>query len=166
MKRAFLVLAILFGFGVASTNAQSGPIQKAPPVTLKDLRGNTVKLADFKGKVVLLNFWATWCPPCTYEMPDLQRWHAEYKDQGLAVIGITYPPTDVVLTKDFAARLGIDYTILLGTTATKKLFKPGGKIPISVIIDRNGNIRKRIDGLIGQAEFDARIKPLLEAQKN
>ena len=62
--------------------------------------------------------------------------------------------------------MGIDYTVLLGTTAAKRLFSPGGKIPISVIIDRDGNIHKRIDGVIGQAEFDARIKPLLDPPKN
>src|SRR5687768_9905163 len=68
--------------------------RKAPDFAHKDLRGRIVRLSSHKGKVVLLNFWATWCPPCRVEVPELVGWQREYQGRGLQVIGVTYPPTN------------------------------------------------------------------------
>jgi len=73
--------------------AQDNQSIKAPTVVLKALNGKTVSLEDFKGKVILLNFRATWCPPCCAEIPELIKWQKEYENQGLQIIGITYQPT-------------------------------------------------------------------------
>src|SRR3712207_6087968 len=90
MARAMMAAALLAGLSVIA-HAQGG---KAPDLALRDLRGRSVRLSDYRGKVVLLNFWATWCPPCRAEMPDLVKWQRRHRDKGLQVLGVTYPPTD------------------------------------------------------------------------
>ena len=156
---AIFAVALIFAF---SLFAQDGPANKAPSISLKDLNGKTVKLSDFKGKVVLLNFWATWCVPCAAEVPELVKWQEQYKADGLQIIGITYPPTRAVNVKRFVRRNKINYPILLGSKATKKLFESSDTLPITVIIDRKGNIVDRIDGVIFADEFELKIKPLLK----
>src|SRR4026209_2038576 len=84
----------------------------APEFTLKDLNGRTVRLSDYQGKVVLINFWATWCPPCRAEMPDLVRLQREYGKEGLQVIGITYPPERRARVVTFVRSLRVNYPII------------------------------------------------------
>jgi len=139
-----------------------GQTVKAPALALKDLNGKTVKLSDFKGKIVLINFWATWCVPCAAEMPELVKWQEQYKADGLQIIGITYPPTAVAKVRRFVGQNKINYPILFGSKATKKLFDPTYTLPITVIIDRRGNVIDRIDGVIFADEFETKIKPLLK----
>jgi thiol-disulfide isomerase/thioredoxin len=138
-----------------------GQSAKAPPVTLKDLRGRTVRLSDYKGKIVLLNFWATWCPPCRAEMPDLVRWQREYRKKGLQVIGVTYPPTDITEVRKFIRNLKVNYTVLLGTKETKTLFDSAEALPLTIVIDREGNVRDLIEEIILPQEFEQKVKPLL-----
>ena len=135
--------------------------QKAPALELKDLRGRRHRLSDYEGKVVLLNFWATWCPPCRAEVPDLVRWQREYERAGLQVIGITYPPTTRAEVRRFLRRYRVGYPVLLGTRATRALFDRGETLPFTVVIDREGNVRGRVEGILLPEEFDEKIKPLL-----
>jgi peroxiredoxin len=153
-------LALLILFAVSSP-AALGQTQKAPQLTLKDLRGRTHRLEDYRGKVVLLNFWATWCPPCRAEVPDLVRWQREYGKAGLQVIGVTYPPTDRTQVRQFLRRHKVTYPVLLGTPETKALFFQGETLPVTVVIDREGNIRELIEGILLPEEFDEKIRPLL-----
>jgi thiol-disulfide isomerase/thioredoxin len=150
-----LLLTILPSPGFSQTG------QKAPQLALKDLRGRTVRLSDYKGKVVLLNFWATWCPPCRAEMPDLVKWQREYRSKGLQVIGIAYPPTELGDVRRFTRGIRVNYPILLGAKETRALFDPGETMPITVVIDREGNVRERIEGILLDEEFEQKIKPLL-----
>lgn len=138
-----------------------GQTQKAPALGLKDLRGRVHRLSDYRGKVVLLNFWATWCLPCRAEAPDLVRWQREYKDRGLQVIGVTYPPTNLADVRRFARNFKVNYPVLLGTRDTKALFVEGETLPVTVVIDRAGNVRERIEGILLADEFEEKIKPLL-----
>ena len=136
--------------------------RKAPPLVLKDLRGRTLRLSDYKGKVVLLNFWATWCPPCGAEMPDLIKLQREYRSKGLRVIGVTYPPEEIKEVRQFIRKLRVNYPVALGTKETKTLFDETETLPLTVVIDREGNVRERIEGILLPEEFEQRIKPLLK----
>jgi thiol-disulfide isomerase/thioredoxin len=155
--RAFALLALL----IFPQSAALSQTRKAPALSLKDLRGRNHRLSDYKGKVVLLNFWATWCPPCRAEVPDLVKWQREYRSRGLQLIGVTYPPTNRAEVRRFVRRLKINYPILIGTGATKALFAEGETLPMTVVIDREGNISARIEGILLPDEFDQIVKPLL-----
>jgi len=133
-----------------------------PTLSLKDLNGKIVKLSDFNGKIVLLNFWAPWCAPCAAETPALVKWQQKYKSDGLQIIGITYPPTNATSVRNFVRKKKINYPILFGSKATKRLFDTSDNLPITVVIDRRGNIVDRIDGVIFADEFESKVKPLLK----
>lgn len=142
--------------------AQINSDEKAPSIALKDLKGKTVNLSDFKGKIVLLNFWAVWCVPCAAEIPELIKWQSEYQKDGLQIIGVTYPPTNKAKVRNFVRKMKINYPILFGWKKTKALFDSGETLPYSVVIDKEGNIKDRIEGVIFADEFDEKIKPLLK----
>jgi thiol-disulfide isomerase/thioredoxin len=139
-----------------------GQSEKAPALALKDLRGRAFRLGDYKGKVVLLNFWATWCPPCRAEMPDLIKMQREYGRKGLRVIGVTYPPQEIEEVRQLIKQLGVNYPVALGTKEMKTLFDETETLPLTVVIDRQGNVRDRIEGILLPQEFEQKIKPLLK----
>jgi thiol-disulfide isomerase/thioredoxin len=157
LKRIVLVVLLVTLPVIAA--GQSG---NAPALVLKDLRGRTVRISDYKGKVVLLNFWATWCPPCRAEMPDLIKWQREFRGRGLQVIGITYPPTELREVRRFIRSIKVNYPILLGATKTKTLFDSEETLPITVVIDREGKVRERIEGILLDEEFEQKVRPLLQ----
>ena len=129
---------------------------------LKDVQGRKFRLADYKGKVVLLNFWATWCPPCRAEMQDLIRWQRDYRGRGLQVVGVTYPPTNLEEVLTFVRRIKTNYPIVFGSKGTKTLFDDSETLPITVIIDRDQRIVETIEGILLPEEFEQKIKPLLK----
>lgn len=156
--RKILLIAFVVGW-TSLANAQT----QAPKLVLKDTRGATVNLSNYKGRIVLLNFWATWCPPCRAEMPDLIRWQRQFRGKGLQVIGITYPPTRLREVRQFTRSIGVNYPILLGTKKTKALFDSGDEaMPLTIIIDRKGRVVDRIEGFILPEEFEQKVKPLLD----
>src|SRR5215211_1151825 len=107
MLRSIIIALLL----VTTPIISAGQSSKAPELALKDLRGRSLRLSDYQGKVVLLNFWATWCPPCRAEMPDLIRMQREYGRRGLQVIGITYPPEESREVRQFIRKLGVNYPV-------------------------------------------------------
>ena len=134
---------------------------RAPDFTLRDLRGRAVRLRDFRGRVVLLNFWATWCPPCRAEVPELVRWQREHGAAGLQVVGVTQPPAGRAAVRRFARRARIKYPILFGNRETRTLFDAGETLPVTVVIDREGNLSALIEGIILPEEFEQKVRPLL-----
>jgi thiol-disulfide isomerase/thioredoxin len=148
---ALLLLAVS---AVAQTSEQTA-------LSLKDIQGRQFRLADYKGNVVLINFWATWCVPCRAEIPDLIKMQRKYRAQGLRIIGITYPPQKISEVRRFARKLKVNYRLALGTRATKALFTASETLPMTVVIDRNGTVRDVIEGLMYVDEFDQKVKPLL-----
>jgi thiol-disulfide isomerase/thioredoxin len=158
LMRGFVFTLTLF-FSVSHAAGQT--VSPAPAVVLRDLSGRNVRLADFKGKVVLLNFWATWCPPCRAEIPELVKWQNQFRD-GLQVIGITYPPTNLRTVRKAVRHLKINYPVLLGSRKTKSLFDQGETLPFSVVMDQQGRIRETIQGILLPEEFESKVRPLLE----
>lgn len=133
----------------------------APELTLTDVRGVSHSLADYRGQVVLINLWATWCIPCTKEMPTLQTFYDEYKDDGLVVVAINDgDPTSDVL--QFAKDYDLTFPIWLDPTylATEKAFKTMN-LPSSFVIDRSGTVKLMWVGGISREMLDARIAPLI-----
>jgi len=159
LRRIIFVLLLLAALHPLSFG-QTG--QKAPQLALKDLRGRDLRLSDYLGKVVLVNFWATWCPPCRAEVPDLVKMQREYKGRGLRVIGVTYPPQTAEEVRQFIRELRINYPVALGTKETKALFDQSETLPVTVVIDREGNFRELIEGILLPEEFEQKIKPLLQ----
>ena len=129
----------------------TGQSKKAPALTLKDLRGRALRLSDYKGKVLLLNFWATWCPPCRKEMPDLDTLFNRFKDQGFVVLAIS--DEDAAKVSPFIAEGKIAYPILLdpGRKVTES-FKVEG-IPKSFVYDRAGKLVAQSIDMRTQRQF-------------
>jgi thiol-disulfide isomerase/thioredoxin len=153
------MLLFLLVLPVASANAQSR--QPMPHLTVRDIRGKKIHLRNYQGKVVLINFWATWCPPCRAEIPDLVKLQHEFRSRGLRVIGITYPPQEISEVRQFARSLGVNYPVVLGTKETKLLFTSSEELPITIVVGKDGVVRDIIEGILLPAEIDQLIKPLL-----
>jgi len=146
MIRAAVTITLLTAFSLPASG-QEGKFS-SPRLELKDIKGRTFRLNDYRGKVVLINFWATWCVPCRAEMPDLVKWQREYKGRGLQIIGITYPPEELVEVQEFISGIKVNYPIVMGLEETKARFDQGDVLPITVVIDRRGRVRDVIRGIL------------------
>lgn len=135
--------------------------QLAPDWKLKDITGRSIRLRDYKGKVVLLNFWATWCSPCRAEIPELIKWQRQYAKAGLQIIGITYPPQTRSEIRQFARQHRINYPIIQGTNELKSYLTASDTLPWTVVLDAAGNVHSSIEGILYEDEFAEKIKPLL-----
>ncbi|MDX6612819.1 MAG: cytochrome c-type biosis protein [Blastocatellia bacterium] len=134
----------------------------APDVEFQTLDGKTFRLADLRGRVVLLNFWATWCIPCRAEIPEFNAMYRDLKSQGLEVVGVSTSPTDSVdVIKEFQKDVRQEYTVLRGAEAVGEKFGNGPGLPVTHIIDREGRIREKFIGQRDRAVFENLIKPLL-----
>jgi len=134
--------------------------QPAPDVEFQTLDGKTFRLADLRGKVVLLNFWATWCLPCRAEIPEFNAMQRDLKAQGLEIVGVSTSDT-VDAIKDFQKDLKQDYTVLSGAQEIGEKFGNGPGLPVTHIIDREGRLRQKLIGQRDRAAFEVAIKPLL-----
>lgn len=139
-----------------------GQDSQSTQLTIKDIHGRRIRLSDYRGKVVLVNFWATWCPPCRKEIPDLIKLQRDYRSRGLQVIGVTYPPQKLAEVRRFVRRAKVNYPVALGTKETKSLFSSSEALPMTIVIGTDGTIRDIIDGILLPEEFEQKIKPLLK----
>lgn len=133
----------------------------APEFSLETLDGKTVRLADFRGKAVLLNFWATWCQPCKIEMPWFEELQREYGAQGLQVVGIAMDDAPKEDISKFAKEMGVNYPILLGKESVGDAYGGVQFLPSTFFIDRDGKIVDRIFGLKSRSEIEDNIKAAL-----
>jgi cytochrome c-type biogenesis protein len=153
----------------AKISTGESPTQKnaayplAPDVQFTTLDGRTVRLSDFRGRVVLLNFWATWCLPCRDEIPELNLMQRDMEAQGLTIIGVAWDDTAEGV-KEFQKEIPQSYTVLLGGENVQQQFGGIPSLPTTFIIDREGRIRQKIIGARDRSGFEAAIKPVLGAQ--
>jgi cytochrome c biogenesis protein CcmG/thiol:disulfide interchange protein DsbE len=139
----------------------------APAFVLKDSDGKSVSLADYKGKVVILDFWATWCPPCRREIPHFVELQKEYGSKGLQVIGVAVDQDGWDKVKPFMQSNGINYPVLMYTESVYDAYQQllpeaeRGGIPFTFVIDKNGQVKAKYVGYREKAVFEAAIKPLL-----
>ncbi|MCP4256903.1 MAG: TlpA family protein disulfide reductase [Planctomycetes bacterium] len=137
----------------------------APAFALQDLNGKSVSLADFRGKVVILNFWATWCPPCIREIPDFIELYDQYKDKGFEMMGISLDQAGISVVKSFAQKVKINYPVMMTDGRVDKTYGGITSIPTTFLIDTTGNIIKKYIGFNEKAVFEADIKALLPQAK-
>jgi len=142
--------------------APAAPIKANLAFTLQDVDGNTVHLADYQGKVVLLDFWATWCGPCKVEIPWFVEFQEKYGPQGLQVIGVSVDDT-VEKLKPFMADMKMNYLVLqgLGHDDLMDAYGPMLGLPTTALISRDGTICAKHTGLVPKDELEAQIKALL-----
>jgi cytochrome c biogenesis protein CcmG/thiol:disulfide interchange protein DsbE len=136
----------------------------APDFALKDADGKTVRLSDYKGKVVLLDFWATYCGPCKIEIPWFMDFERKHKDQGFAVLGIDMDDEGWDAVKPFVADVGINYRVVVGNDSTADKFGGIEALPTTFLIDRDGKIADVHVGLTSKGEFENAIEQLLQAR--
>jgi peroxiredoxin len=146
----------------APTPSANTTFQPAPQVELSTLDGQPFRLTDLRGRVVLLNFWATWCMPCRAEIPEFNAMQRDLKAQGLDVVGVSTSPGDTAeVIRDFQKDLKQEYTVLRGAEAVGAQFGNGPGLPVTYLIDRDGRIRQKINGSRDRAGWEADVKPLL-----
>lgn len=134
---------------------------RAPAFELPVLGGGSIKLADLKGKVVVVNFWATWCPPCLQEMPVLNELYAVYKEKGVEILGLSLDEKGLPVTRPFVEKFEITYPILESDKATYQMYGNILTIPHTYIIDRNGVIHKKFVGGQEKTAFETAIQEVL-----
>lgn len=142
-----------------------GNRKPAPPFTLKDSEGKTVSLEDYKGKVVLLNFWATWCGPCKIEIPWFVAFEQKYKEKGFSVVGVSMDEEGWNTVKPFLAEEKINYRVLLGNDSVGTLYGGVDSLPTTFVIDREGQIAATHIGLVSKSDYENEIVQLLEAKR-
>ena len=114
----------------------------APDFSLKDADGKMVHLSDYKGKVVLLDFWATWCGPCKIEIPWFMDMQRKNKDQGFEVLGVSMDDEGWEIVKPFLGDLGVNYRVVIGNDATAQLYGGVDALPTTFLIDRDWKDRR------------------------
>lgn len=137
---------------------------QAPDFELTSLDGKRVKLSDYRGKAVLLNFWATWCSPCKVEMPwfvDLQK---KYANDGLIVLGVAMDDTETSKIAAFTSEMGVNYPVLLGTDKVSDDYGNVQYLPTSFYIDRDGRIVGKGTGLLARSEVEANVQKALASK--
>jgi len=146
-----LVLVALVSVCNSRSAAEDPPA--APDFRLKELNGGTVSLSDFEGKVLFMNFWATWCPPCRVEIPDFIEAYDEYKEKGMAILGISLDRNGKDMVSEFAQKQKMNYPVAIATNDLFSNYPPPQYIPTTLVIDVTGKIRYTKVGLMTKEEL-------------
>jgi cytochrome c biogenesis protein CcmG/thiol:disulfide interchange protein DsbE len=160
LGKLFITSALVL-FALVLINDSVFPAQpdKAPDFALRDLNGNSVSLNDYQGKVVFLNFWATWCPPCRQEIPGFIKVYDKYKDDGLVILGVAVSDRENAV-KSFVDRNKINYPIAMGDAKIIEDYEPGQYIPATIVIDRSGNIHHKHVGYMEESQVEEMFQKL------
>lgn len=164
LKKCFVGLAlgiIILSQQVGITKAEEITFfRKAPDFTLSDVHGKIFNLAELKGKVVLVDFWATWCPFCRQSIPDLKSLYSDYKDEGLEIIGVALEYDGGKALRKFVEEKNITYTVVVGNEKLAKEYSAYG-VPTRFLINRQGEIVEKFIGYQDKDVLEAAIKKLL-----
>jgi peroxiredoxin len=144
--------------GRARTAIPASKGHNAPDFELTDLQGHAVRLSDLRGKAVVLNFWATWCPPCKEEIPWFVELQKRYGAQGLQIVGVAMDDGDQKDVEKFAAENSINYPVLLGKEKVAEKYGGIDYLPTTFYIDRNGVVMDRVFGQPGRNEIEQSVK--------
>jgi peroxiredoxin len=147
----------------ATTSSAIAPQSTAPDFTLHAMSGPNLRLKEQRGRVVMVNFWATWCGPCRQEMPQLNRLYSKYKSSGFVLLGVNVDD-DAGKAAELAAKLGVTFPVLLDTDKTVSKLYDVSTMPSTVIIDREGNVRYVHRGYLSGYEenYEKQIRELLK----
>lgn len=159
LRRAVLVCMVVLTAVMGCTRSET-PTAQAPDFALQDLSGKNVRLSDLKGKVVLVEFWATWCPPCREAIPEMEKLHKAYRDKGLVVLGISVDSSGADMVRSFAREQGITYSVLQGNNEVADQYQVR-VIPVTYLVNREGLIARHYVGGTDGDKLEKEIKALL-----
>jgi peroxiredoxin len=152
------------GAADADAAADESVRQRAPQFTLPDLRGKDVSLSDFEGRAVVVDFWATWCPPCIFQVPELNTFWKKHRDAGdVAVVGVAVDAEGAEVVGPWVAEQGVEYPILIGDESLARRFGAQG-FPTLAIVRPDGTLDSLHVGLIELAELEKLLAPLRTAK--
>ena len=158
-KYGLLYLLVVIIFAVIAYRIQLPPIQTtlldqeipevghtAPDFTLRNLQGNLEGLVDHKDKVIILNFWATWCAPCLEEMPAFEKLYRRYRSQRVTVLAVSLDKGDISKVKGFVDTNNLTFPVLIDSDGVAEKLYPSFTIPFTYVIDKEGRVAARVDG--------------------
>jgi peroxiredoxin len=149
--------------GVSAASVKADKDRKtAPDFALKDADGKVVHLSDYRGKVVLLDFWATWCGPCKIEIPWFMDMQRRDKDRGFEVLGVAMDDEGWEAVKPFLSQMGVNYRVVIGNDTTAQLYGGVDALPTTFLIDRTGRIAAVHIGLASKKDFEDGVEQLLQ----
>lgn len=162
-RASIAAVALVLSFAQSGCGPQQQAVTgPAPKWVLRDVDGKTVKSSDFSGKVVILDFWATWCGPCRLEIPHFVELQKEYGDQGLVVIGVSLDQQGPGVVKKFMKNFNVGYPMVMADEKVVDDYGGVRAIPTTFVIDRQGNFVKKFVGFASKSEFEKAIKPFLD----
>jgi peroxiredoxin len=170
-----IVITLMLVFGIRKARRAAAPAQTqtsitgmktAPDFTLQSLEGKSVRLSDYRGKAILLNFWATYCDPCKVEMPWIVDLQKQYASQGLQVIGVAMDEVGPEEIAKFAKQMNVNYPILIGKDEVGDAYGGLLYLPTTFYIGRDGKIVDKVFGIRGRSEIEDDIKKALAQGQN
>jgi len=160
---AILAVTVAVAVGCQRTAAPSGQSALAPDFSATDLDGKTISLDRYKGKILIINYFATWCPPCRVEIPDFVEAYKDHRKDGLEFLGVDLGESPDTV-KEFVNEQKINYPVIAGDRDMEDKFGPVHSIPVTIVIDREGRIATKKIGMLSSEELDEIIQSLLQTE--